>query len=672
MSFATCPHGQVQEVGVSELQGLPAGAVVLSGPERVGSEQRWRVRLADGRAALLARLAPELARDLALRRRYVRDLVRLRELGAEGGAPGVAPLLALGPEPDAAAPEAAPPWRLRLDPPGETLEAWLVRRAPLPPDEATALAIELAELLAPLHARGVVLRDLHPRLVIRGEDRLWLGDVGLGRVDILTTRTAASLLLEGSPYAAPEQLQRTALDPRADLYPIGVILYRALTGLLPRGDGPAFLAEDPVAPPGRLRPGLSAALDRLVLRCLELDPIARPASARELVAALRGEIGPDGDPRTRVVCQHCSAPLRLGQRLCLACGRVAVDFADESGADGSGADKLGARGGHTVELRAAKEDTAFLARLYDTVSPLHAGVVPALNFVIGDARMYSKAELERRIKLPAPLFAGLTRGTAERLAARLQRGGLSVRIVDDSRPGQRSSLRAVVLWTGVGFAIPAILCLVLGAPLFVIAILFAAAAATGALVQAALRGRRRKRQAPLLRLRRAPALPASDPLVARLAALLGPGTRPELRELVGGLALAVQRLVEHRAASPGAHAELDALTAPVAPLVDLVVAQVTRVREIDELLAGLDEGELVRALAVSEARGEPARSRHDLLLGLDRLRGLEDERAAIFHRLLEAESLLRRAIELGLGVRDEDAGHARAVEQALHALAGGD
>ena len=645
---------------MSDPQGLPPGAQIVAGPERVGSEQRWRVRLVDGRAALLARLAPELARDLALRRRYVRDLGRLQTLTGGGGVPGVAPVLGLGPEPDAAAADAAPPWRLRLDPPGETVDAWLARRAPLPPDEAAALGAELAELLAPLHERGVVLRDLHPRLIVRDAGRMWLTDVGLGRVDILSTRTAASLLLEGSPYAAPEQLQRTALDPRADLYPIGVILYRALTGLLPRGDGPAFLAEDPVAPPIRLRPELPRALDRLVLRCLEIDPIARPASAREVAAALRGEIGPDGDALARVVCQHCNAPLRLGQRLCLACGRVAVDFAAEPGAVG----------GRTVELRAAKEDTSFLARLYDTLSPLHDGVVPPLNFVIGDARMYSKAELERRIRLPVPLFSGLAPATAERLAARLKQGGLSVRVVNDMSTGP--SPGRVGMWVGVGVAVPTLLvALLLGAPSFVFAILFALAAFTGVMVRMAVQKRRSQRRESLLKLRQAPALPASDPLVARLAGLLGPATRPELRELVGGLALAVQRLVDHRAAAPGARAELDVLTAPVAPLVDLVVAQVGRLGEIDGVLAGLDEGELMRALAVSEARDEPAARRHELLLGLDRLRGLEDERAAIFHRLLEAESLLRRAVEVGLGVRDEDAGQARAVAQALHALTRG-
>jgi len=632
---------------------LPPGTEVLAGPERRGSELRWRVRLADGEPGLLACLAPELARELALRRRYVRDVARLRELDA----PGVAAVVAVGPAPDPLAPDAAPPWRLRRDPPGETLEAWLARRAPAPIDEAAALAIALAELLQGVHARGVVLRDLHPRLVVRAGERLCLTDIGLGRVDILSTRTAASLLLEGSPYAAPEQFQRTALDPRADLYAIGVVLYRALTGLLPRGDGPAFLAEHEVAPPRRLRPELPAALDDLVLRCLALDPAARPASARELAAALRGEAVAGGGALARVACQHCGAQLRLGQRLCLACGRVAVQF--EADPDGR----------HSLELTAAKEDSEFFRTLAAALAPLSATPVPALNFVIGDARMYSKAELARRHRLPLPLFAGLSAATAARLHARLRDAGLAVRVVDRSPVALRGFGRKLAAWTAAGLALPVLLCLALGAPTFVYLILAGVALMTGSIIYASARHRQRRPRPALLRLRPAPALPASDPLVARLAALLAADTAPELRDLVGELALAVQRLVDHRAAAPGARAELDAVTAPVAPLVDLIARQVTRLQAIDRALAGLDEGQLVRALASSEARGEPPARQADLLAGLDRLRGLEDERAAGFHRLLEAESLLRRAVELGLSVRDEDAEHARSVAQARHALA---
>lgn len=630
----------------------PLGAAAQGEPVRVGSELRCRVRLADGRDGVLAWLAPELAREPAMRRRYLRDLARLRELDV----PGVAPILAAGPDDPAAD---GPPWRLRLDPAGETLEDWLRRRAPAPVDEAVQLAIDLCDLLAALHARGVVLRDLHPRLVVRAGGRLWLTDIGLARVDILSTRTAASLLLEGSPYAAPEQLTRTALDPRADLYAVGVILYRALTGLLPRGDGPAFLAEGPVAPPRAVRSDVPPALDALVLRCLAEDPTARPAGARELAATLSGD-HPTGVlvSQERTTCQHCGARLRLGQRLCLACGRVGVQF--EHAPDGA----------VSLVLTDAKEDADWLAGLAATLQSLADREVPALNLVIGDARMYSKAELERRHPLPLPLFDALSPATAERLRERLEAAGIRTRTVDRSPAALRRLALQTVGWVTAITALVAAIPLAFGAPWFVALIIGLVGVVTGVSIYFGNRSKLRNQRPPLLRLRAAPAaLPASDPLVARLAALLSGEPSPEVRELVGELALAVQRLVDHRAAAPGARAELDLITGSLGPLVALIERQVERLRTLDRALAELDEGALVRALAASEARGEPPARRDDLLAGLDHLRALEDERAATFHRLLEAEHLLRRAVELGLEVRDEAAEHERRVAQALHELA---
>ncbi|MBZ5709880.1 serine/threonine-protein kinase [Nannocystis pusilla] len=642
-------------VSAIEIPTLPAelAAGVLGEPERVGSELRCRVRFADGREGVLAWLAPELARDAAMRRRYVRDVARLRELDA----PRVASVLASGPA-DPRAPGAEPPWRLRLDPRGETLEQWLRRRAAVPVDEAVALAIALCELLTGLHARGVVIRDLHPRLVVRADDGLWLTDVGLARVDILSTRTASSLLLEGSPYAAPEQLARTALDPRADLYAVGVILYRALTGLLPRGEGPAFLGEASPAPPRALRAEVPPELDALVMRCLALEPAARPASARELAAALAGE-GSAGASQARTICQHCGARLRLGQRLCLACGRVGVQFEHAPG------------GTCAVDLRGAKEDAEFFARLTGELQTLAEGEVPVLNLVIGDARMYSKAELERRHALPLRLFSDLSPETAERLRARLAAAKLQVAVVERSPRATRRLAAKTFGWTLGTTAVVAGGAALLGAPSFVPILLGALGIAVAFLVFIAAAAAHRKDRPTLLRLRAAPAaLPASDPLVARLAGLLARDTAPEVREIVGELALAVQRLVDHRAAAPGARAELDMIAGSLAPLVELIARQVERLREIDASLATLEEGALVRALATSEARREPPERREELLLGLDRLRALEDERAAAFHRLLEAEHLLRRAVELGLEVRDDAVEHERRVAQALHELGG--
>ncbi|MCA9656663.1 MAG: protein kinase [Myxococcales bacterium] len=637
------------------------GLTVLDGPRRVGSELRWRV-LDAGEPAVLGQLLPELARDASLRRRYVRDVERLAELGGEG----LARVRRRGPQPDPRDLAAPPPWRLRDDPPGETLEAWLERRAPAPIDEAAAVVEALARRIHRLHAHGAVIRDLNPRHVVLGEDgQPWLTDVGLARVDVLSTRTAASLLLEASPYAAPELLARTVVDQRADLYGLGVILFRAITGSLPHGDEPSLLR--PPGPPPRLRAARSeapSALDELVARCLAEDPALRPGSAAEIADALQGTAAlPELD--ARVPCQACGHALRPGQRLCTHCGKLAVQFLPapegERGLD--------------VELRAIDEHADSRARLHDILSAVADGPLPPLNFLVGDSRMYSKGERERFIKLPVALVRGLGPDSANALDARLRDAGLKTRISSADR-GSRALTRrervGLVLGGSAALAVAVGVGVVVGNTVGWITALVLLTIATFVLVGAAIAMRRRKtprNPEGLIRVRPSPAaLPASDPLVARLGALLQDDPPADLREQIGELALAVQRLVDHRARNLAEAEEIDAVTAPVARLVELVEAQVRAIRGIDAELARLDEGALVRALAAAEARGEPEATREELLQGLDRLRALEDARARRFHRLLEAARLARRAVELGLAVHDPKAEHERQVALALASL----
>src|SRR5262249_38544457 len=266
---------------------------VVDGPARAGNELRWKVVLDDGRAAVRASLLPELAADPSLRRRYVADAERLRALGA---AP-VAPILAIGPEPDPRAPEAEPPWRLRLDPAGEALDAWLAARAPAPVDEVAELGARIADALAEIHRAGAVVRDLKPAQIVLGPDRLWLTDAGLARLDGLSSRTASGGRRAGAPYAPPEHLRPSAVDPRCDLYSLGVILWRALTGALPYGDVPILFRErTPLPALEGLVAGLPPAIARTVERCLAEDPDARPRGAREVAEALRGRGGGPGPP----------------------------------------------------------------------------------------------------------------------------------------------------------------------------------------------------------------------------------------------------------------------------------------------------------------------------------------------------------------------------------------
>lgn len=615
-------------------------AEVLGEPWRVGSEQRWAVRLTDGGRGVLAQLLPELRRDEAVRQRYVGDLAR----AGAAAVPGVARLLDRSPEDDPA------PWRLREDPQGESLHQWLEARAPAPIDAVAHLGAALADILHALHQRGVVVRDLHPRVVVVTEQGPVLTDIGLARVDLLSTRTAASLVLEGTPYASPEQLRKTFVDQRSDLYGLGVVLWSALTGTRPYGDDIALLA-DPDALPSlrRLRPDIPEAMARCVEQCVQHDAERRPESAAFVAAVLRGErsLSPEVP---RVVCQSCGASLLQGQRLCLACGKEAVVFTHEEG------------GEYSVVLRKISERVETREAFREKLEPLSVAL-PELNFIEGDARMYSKAERKRSISLPARLFSGMSEQAAQAMARRLETEGAKVAV---RKP--RSYLAVVLILMGLPPAL--VIGLTVGGVVsaWVAAMTLMLFGMLAAFVTRRMR-KRKEQQQPLLTLRSGPAaLPASDPLVARLSALVQGEVADDIRDRLGQVALTLQQLIDHRAKLPEVERrEVEVVTEPIEALVGLLEAEVRRVGELDAAMAELDEGALVRALASAEASGADP---EPLLDGLHRLRDLEQSRAAAMHRLLEASTLLRRAAEMGLRVKDGEAQHERDVQSALAALGG--
>ena len=554
---------------------------------------------------------------------------------------------------------------MRTDPSGESFETWLDTRAPAPLEEVSSQGAGLADAVHAVHQCGAVLRDLSPRNIVRSDDgRIVLTDVGLSRVDVLSSHTASSLLLEGSPYASPEQLYRTSIDQRSDLFGLGVILWRALTGTFPFGDGHALMREHPELPSlVQLRAEVPTALDELIRRCLSEDPADRPDSAAEIAYVLRGGSVALEPTATRTTCQHCGAALRVGQRLCLACGHVAIKF--EHLAEGDSYR-------HGIELSTATEDAGLLQRLRRFMGSIASRPVDNLEFVIGDPMMYSDEERSRRIRLPARLFNDLSQQTALELRDRMKELGLDVRVIEPGGTAQGLGLAAGVAFGVVGLITAAV---TLG-DMVALPILMGIAGFIGVVVllARAMTAMAQRDQPALFRLRpAAAALPASDPLVARLAALLQGDPPADVREQVGEMALLIQRLVDHRASLPSEHApELELLVAPIEPLVEMIEGRVLELRRLSEELATLDEGAMVRALAASEARAEPEERRMDILRGLDRLRALEDARAGAFHRLLEASTLLRRSVNLGLEVHDPRAEHERHVSLALAALGGGE
>jgi len=153
--------------------------------------------------------------------------------------------------------------------------------------------------LAFAHARGVVHRDIKPdNVLLTSEESAVLADFGLARaVSGYITSTGRALTIGTPHYLSPEQAQGREIDGRADLYALGVTLYRGATGLLPfRSRDWWELARMHVEvrpePPRRLRPDLSRRFERIILRCLAKHPDDRYQTAEALARDLESLAAP--------------------------------------------------------------------------------------------------------------------------------------------------------------------------------------------------------------------------------------------------------------------------------------------------------------------------------------------------------------------------------------------
>lgn len=161
---------------------------------------------------------------------------------------------------------------------GETYRAEEASRA-LPVPRAVGYAGQLLAGLARLHHAGVVHRDVKPfNLLVADDDVLKITDLGLSKVRGEVFRGPSNVKVGSPYYAAPEQeADPEAADVRADLYAVGVTLFRMLTGRLPEPGGPAA---------GALAADVGGDFDAVLERSLAAAPGRRFGSAREMAAAL--------------------------------------------------------------------------------------------------------------------------------------------------------------------------------------------------------------------------------------------------------------------------------------------------------------------------------------------------------------------------------------------------
>ncbi|NUT35684.1 MAG: protein kinase [Hamadaea sp.] len=172
---------------------------------------------------------------------------------------------------------------------GTPLAHILVRTRQIPWQAAVACAAQVADALAALHARGLVHRDVTPANIILTADGVKLIDFGISAVEGEPELDADGNLRGTPAYAAPERLAEGAVESAGDVYSLGLLMYRMLSGRLPWSarSAPELLALQHTRAPDPLPAiaGLAPAIVDLCMGCLSRSPLDRPTAA-QVAAAL--------------------------------------------------------------------------------------------------------------------------------------------------------------------------------------------------------------------------------------------------------------------------------------------------------------------------------------------------------------------------------------------------
>ena len=178
--------------------------------------------------------------------------------------------------------------------------------ATLPEEFVVRVGIDVARALGFAHREGVIHRDIKvDNILFDPHGNAVVADFGIARaVTGYANQTGTNMVVGTPQYFAPEQARAKPLDGRADIYSLGVSLYRAATGRLPfEGDDWYEIArqhvEEPPPPPRSLNSAISPAFERVLLRCLAKHPDDRPATGEQLADELAAVLSPPGGTGAR-------------------------------------------------------------------------------------------------------------------------------------------------------------------------------------------------------------------------------------------------------------------------------------------------------------------------------------------------------------------------------------
>ena len=175
---------------------------------------------------------------------------------------------------------------------GRDLSSLIKELGPLPVPRLISLFRQICQGLEAAHEQGVVHRDLKPQnIMVEGNDNVLITDFGLAKNLGASAMTELGALMGTPAYMSPEQVRGQAVDKRADIYSLGVILYEMASGKTPFAGGSVFEVmmrrlSTPPRPLGELNPAIPAYLRKIVERCLAVEASARYQTVEEILADL--------------------------------------------------------------------------------------------------------------------------------------------------------------------------------------------------------------------------------------------------------------------------------------------------------------------------------------------------------------------------------------------------
>ena len=178
---------------------------------------------------------------------------------------------------------------------GSDLKSMILRYKQLPVPQVLQIAAAIADGLDAAHQLGMVHRDVKPQnILVTHDGTAKITDFGIAKSSLSTAQTDTGVTFGTADYISPEQARGQPATAQSDIYALGVTIYEALTGQLPfTGDTAVAVALQHVGskppPIRRHNPGVSTALEQLVMRALAKNPAERPATARDFANLLRAQ-----------------------------------------------------------------------------------------------------------------------------------------------------------------------------------------------------------------------------------------------------------------------------------------------------------------------------------------------------------------------------------------------